>query len=156
MVISFNLQEFNLRRKKLKTVAKLRTPQNIRLIYREGQILLSLVNAVFGFLLVPSQTLVTQFVIFVTAVLVWVVTMSCVWMFILEIAGYIYILHTCMHGNRVLTSWMYHQWGSRQETRFMNKFTKSCKSVMIHYGNANIIRGSTLLSYIRGLLKGIF
>lgn len=63
------IQEFNLQRKAFKTVASLRFPPKMSLIYREVHILLSLVNNVFGRLLVPTQTLVTQFVMFITALL---------------------------------------------------------------------------------------
>lgn len=61
-----------------------------------------------------------------------------------------------LQGERVLMSWKLNQWKNKEETRFMSKFSKSCKPIMIHCGKAYIVRRLTVLKYIRGLMKGIF
>jgi hypothetical protein len=166
-VLPFGMVELNLRRKAFKTESSVRTSQKMNLIYREVQVVLLLVNSVYGCLLIPMQTLITKFLMFITIVQssysdriensmkiimgFWMVSVPWIWICVLEIAGNIY-----MHGERVLMSWKYYEWRNKQQRKFMSKFRKSCKPIMIHHGRAYIIRRKTVLKFIRGLVKGIF
>lgn len=165
-IIPFGIFEFNLQRKSFKTVAIIRTPQKMSLIFREIQILVQQYNQVFGCILVPMQTLLTQFVMFTTylfskyadkidtslkaTMVIWTTIATLTWIVSLEVGGII-----SMYGEKVLLSWKYHKWENRQEKRYMSKFRKSCKPLMVQYGRTFVIRRITVLKYIRGLLKGV-
>ncbi|CAL8120990.1 unnamed protein product [Orchesella dallaii] len=45
-------------------------------------------------------------------------------------------------GQEVLYSWKFHDWGSSQNNKVMSKFRKSCKPIVVNYGNTYVIRSA--------------
>lgn len=166
-VVPFVLQELNTGNKYYKTIPSLRSPEKLILAYRQVQVLFTNIVPIYGRLLVPAQTLITQLVIFASFLLCkhknkmddtmkmvlisWAFLSTITWLGVLQLGG-----HLHKNGKQLLKSWKFHKWANREETRIMNKFRKSCKPLMMHHGGTYIIKRITVLKFIRGLIKGIF
>ncbi len=166
-LVPFCTKELNVEKPKYNTVPSLRTPKRLTKVYREVQVGVRILMNVFGLLLVPAQTLITQLAIFVSflmsehrnkmgtttqmVMVSWAILSVCTWVLILEVAGYVH-----KYGEEVLKSWKYHVWKTKFERRLMSKFRKSCKPIMIHYERAYTIKRITVLKYVRGIIKGVF
>lgn len=73
------------------------------------------------------------------------------WTVTLQLGKYLYV-----RGDRILRSWKGVWWGTRKDTRVMNKFRKSCRPVLIHNGSLLVIARITQFKYMKGVVRGTF
>lgn len=162
--------EFKLGKASNKIVDNLLSQQE-RLIttHRSFQILqLQIVNPMVGKFLVPTQAISTLLFVFSSFILikhgnsletVSYILMIC-WMFFglgfwsccLIIGGY---LHS--NGVKTLNSWKYHQhrWNTQWERKFMKRFGKSCRPMMLCFGKTYTVRRTAVLGFLQGLSRGL-
>jgi len=163
------LPEFQLGRPKshYDTLGSLRTFQNLPLQYRCLQILHAEYLDVGACLIIPLQTLGTNFILFCNFILItkWdtikdlnklILLMGSVIGVVviggvLDCAGKLYSI-----GENVLKSWKFCDWGSRWRNKYMQKFRKSCKPIRVHYKSSYTIKKLTVLKFIRGIVRGTF
>ncbi len=134
--VPFWQKELNVKRLRHRTVAELRTPIYLSNLYREVQLVNKVFISVLGYVLVPTQTLITQLVLFVCyrmskhrnklGATVEMVMVS--WVSVLELGGYL-----ILNGENVLKSWKYQNWELGYNKKLMSKFRKSCKPIMINF-----------------------
>ncbi len=166
LVIRFVVNELRIGRPKYLSNDFFRTPQNLQLVYRMGQILMACINGLFGKLLIPFQTIATLLFVFgsyvtikhhdkmkiisLLMILSWALLAAFGWGCILVMGGY---LHS--NGQKILTSWKKNVWKSRKERNEMKRFVKSCKPMAICYGKLFVIRRVSLMVFVRGLTRGL-
>ncbi|CAL8125318.1 unnamed protein product [Orchesella dallaii] len=164
--IPFVLREFRLGRRNYLSYDQLRQPPMIITAYRAVQILQRKSTDLFGQMLVPMQTLMGNIVVScaymiikhrgilkpttVAMLLGFSTTCGIFWGLILLLGGYINL-----YAKRILDSWKYHPWPTKQDRKLMRKFRKSCTPLMLNYGKTYIIKRLTVLKFIRGLSNGI-
>lgn len=59
-------------------------------------------------------------------------------------------------GNKVPNSWMRSNWRSAFEQKFIKKFRKSCKPLLLAYGTQYVVRNKSLLMFYKGVIRGTF
>lgn len=59
------------------------------------------------------------------------------------------------YGNKVLNSWKYNKWASKQDTMVMDKFRISCKPLQFGWGKTYVINRLSVLRYISKVADGI-
>lgn len=167
IVMPFLITELTLDRKQYVSSRQLRTPPNIILVYRSSHVLLSKTLVVLEYMIVPTQTIITNVTLFSGVMLIkqgdrmsmaskgmlgsWSVVAAGGWTIALWVAGYMHYF-----GKKLLNSWKYHKWSTRGDKAVMSKFRKSCKPLMIHFGNVYALRRLSVLKFIRSISRGIF
>ncbi len=167
IVVPFLIKELTLDRKSYLSSRQLRTPSNIILVYRSSHILISKILVVLEYMIVPTQTIVTNVTLFSSVMLIkhgdkmsmaskgmlgsWSVVAAVGWTLALWVPGYMHYF-----GKKLLNSWKYHKWTTRGDKAVMSKFRKSCKPFMIHFGKVYAIRRLSVLKFIRSISRGIF
>lgn len=166
IITPFVTKEFRMGRTGYKSVAVLRHPETLSMAYRSVQILHKQIVSIIGGLIVPTQAIIAELVVISSYMIIrhghqmnrysklMLITWSCggviVWWATLYIGG-------CIHfyGMKVLESWKYHEWDNSFDKKFMKKFTRSCKPLMVNFGSTYVIKRQSALKFLRGLSKGI-
>lgn len=161
------VRELRLGQRKYFTLPSLRTPENVRHVYRTLQVLQANILAVFGVFLVlnNAQCMITS--LYANFVLIrywsaletmskgqlctWSVLVTGYWCVILEIGRFFF-----ERGTKVQGSWRGDKWGSRFENLQMKKFRLSCKPILLRYGTQFVIRRANVLVFMRGITRGTF
>lgn len=166
-VVPFVLTELRMDQKVYVSRCQLRRPSNIILVYRSAQILLIKFLNILKYLLVPTQTIITNITLFSSVMLIkqgdrmskaskamlgsWGIVCAVGWTLLLMNGGYMHL-----YGNKLLDSWKCYQWQTRKDKAIMSKFRRSCKPLMIHFGRTYVIRQLSVLKFIRSISRGIF
>jgi len=145
----------------------LRNPKNIRHIFRCLQVLHANIFCVLGLVILVCNASFMLTSIYCNFVLIrywdelqgfskmqflnWSVIFVWSWQFILEFGRYI-----SSKGGKVLASWKGNKWGSMRENRVMERFHRSCKPIVLAYGNHFVIGRLSILRYFRGITRGTF
>jgi len=148
------------------TFNHLRTLKYLLPTYRSLEVLHLNVNSIVGLAFIPEQTLVTQLALFsictmisrwneldvITTMLLftWTAGFLVIWSTALEAAG---LLH--MEGRRLLLSWKHWNWNAHDK-KVMSKFRKSCRPIGLRVGSYHIIKRTSVLSFLRGIVRGTF
>ncbi|CAL8106445.1 unnamed protein product [Orchesella dallaii] len=167
VVFSMLIDEFCLNRRKYRAINAFRNLNDLMFNYRCFQILQSCCMQAFGYLMIPIQSTVMNLIVFCNFMLLvhgselqimtlatmslWSILGTTVWTFILYLGGYMHKM-----SEKTLRSWKVHPWGSKNERKMMSKFRKSCRPVLIQFGNTFVIRKRTCLKFLRGITKGTF
>ncbi|CAL8106442.1 unnamed protein product [Orchesella dallaii] len=167
VVFSMLIDEFCLNLRKYRTIDTFRNLDDLMFNYRCFQILQSCSMEVFGYILVPIQSTIMNLVVFCNFMMLihgselqiitlatmslWSILCTSSWTFILFLGGYMH-----KSSERTFRSWKVHPWGSKNERKIMSKFRKSCRPVLIQFGNMYVIRKRTCLKFLRGITKGTF
>lgn len=163
--LPFYLFELNLSRNRYKTSDRLREAETLRLSYRAIQLLHANIFCVFGIPLVAFNAIFMMTTLFCNAVLIrywtrlgplsratlvlWTTTLLMFWSFVLETG------HYCeSKGEKVIMSWKGGKWKSGFEKKMMGKFTRSCKPLLVCYGNQFKITRRSLLVFHKGVTRG--
>ncbi|CAL8125315.1 unnamed protein product [Orchesella dallaii] len=168
--VSFVVKEFRLGKESswYKSSGQLRKYPTLCIEYRSVFIFLEEVLEQPGKMLIQTQAMATYFTVYALCILIrneegkiriptkivlisWSFFAVVGWSLILWMGGWLYFC-----GQLILKSWKYHEWTSKSEKKYMNKFRKSCRPVTIHCGNLYTIRRLSVLKFIRGVLEGIF
>lgn len=166
-ITPFYLWELKLGRKKYHTSNDLRTLANIQLMFRATQILHTNCLYVIGILILLLNGYTMYTVMFCNAVLMryWSalmpvsrfqlcamsVTLLYFWTFVLELGRFFFA-----KGSKTIGSWKGNKWGSSGSNKEMKKFLRSCRPIVISYESKFVIRRSTLLIFLRGVVRGMF
>jgi hypothetical protein len=152
-----------------RTLSYLREPGTLTGFYRTLEIMLKLFNQTFRPVILPAQSLMSQFNVYCNFTLItywgemdeamkmilisWAVISISSWTPILQFGGW-------FNANAIQTvkSWKYLDWG-KNDKKFLSKFRKSCRPLGIRvegrYGQY-CIRRKTVLKYIKGVTKETF
>ncbi|CAL8125332.1 unnamed protein product [Orchesella dallaii] len=165
-ILPFLFKELRMGRTNYETPSEVRQPQNLIVAYRSLQLFQQLVNNLVGKFIVPTQAIVTKLIVLSSymaikhgdkmekasffLIITWAGLAALFWSLMLMIGGHLHV-----HGKRVLDSWKYHRWGRPFDTKLMSKFRKSCRPIMVSFGNTYRIRRLSGLKFIRGLSRGI-
>lgn len=168
LFVPFLAKELVLGRKSYKSLSKLRTMETLVLEYRAAQLMQNICNALIGPLLIPLQTLITLmfmvsgFIVIrnwstmdsisLMLMLAWAFTAPFFWLVDLMIASYLF-----RSGKKILNSWKYHQMSIARikERKLLGKVRVSCRPLSIAYKKIYIIRPTSSMVFIRGLVKGL-
>ena len=118
----------------------------------------------FSLFIIPAQTIIgnlivmTVYTIFkfgremqtysVAMLVSWAVLTGLWWSIILYLGGY---LHG--HGQKVFRSWNTYQWASKQDSKLIGKFIKSCRPITVNYGKLSVMIRLSSLYFIKGLSR---
>jgi len=120
----------------------LRKLHNTIIEYRCTQILLEQFMSIYGFLLVPTHSLMTKLVLFcnylairrnemhisvVGMLAVWSIFCSLFWAILLQIGGYAHLSR-----KNVFYSWKVFDWDYSKNNKLMARFRRSCKPFMFN------------------------
>ncbi|CAL8136430.1 unnamed protein product [Orchesella dallaii] len=146
---------------------KLRTFQRLPQFYRGLQILHSRALNLYGWMMIPFQTLCLNQVLFCNYILttrwkemedlhkalllLWSVMITIIYGGVLEYGGRLFQV-----GTKTLRSWEHFNWGTNWRNKYMKRFGKACRPIRIHYGNRYTIRKLTVLKFFRGIVRGTF
>jgi hypothetical protein len=152
---------------KYRTSCKMRRIDNFPLEYTILQLLHKQGMEFYGFLLIPTQTLVGQFILYSNYTLIrhWNeldvtmkylimmidLTVICIWNAILEVSGRFH-----MDATKSLKSWKLLTVRNKMETKYLSKFRKAARPLAIGFGEVFKIKRLTVLKFIRGIVKGTF
>lgn len=53
-------------------------------------------------------------------------------------------------------SWKRHTWESKPKARYMRKFRKACRPLLIRYQETFVVKRITPFVYVKGVIRGIF
>lgn len=79
------------------------------------------------------------------------IIMPIIWTAVMEFGRLFY-----SQGTKVITSWKKGKWDSPLDNKIMSRFRKSCKPLLIAYGSTFIVKRSSLLTFYKGVFRGIF
>lgn len=143
---------------------RLRKVPNFVIIYKATFVLISRLNELIGWLLLPSELSFTLLFVMSSLVLIkfpnilqtealrliaiFAVAGASGWSVILYMAGYLNL-----HGRKILLSWKRHSWKTPTETKLMSRLKVCCRPLMICNGKLFIIQRATLLVFLRRLVK---
>ncbi len=163
LVLSRELN-LNLKLTQYRTCSRLRSVNNLQHAYRSFQILMEQWNRVVGiviwtgnffFVAIPVLLMVMllnvwkQLLPIARATLTMGLLIIClVWLAILQCGKYFWL-----QGNKTLRSWKIHKWTNTYEKRLMKKFHKSCRLILLRYGNVLILGRMNQFTYVLGLIK---
>lgn len=82
-------------------------------------------------------------------ILFWAFGCTTVWSLILVLGGYLH-----KHGKSVLVSWKNHDFGTTHRNKLMKRVARSCRPVMLNYGNCFVIRKGSVLKFLRSVSRG--
>ncbi|CAL8140733.1 unnamed protein product [Orchesella dallaii] len=150
-----------------KTIDALRSPKNLRRIYRCFQVVHAHCFAIFGILTLFCNAIFMVTCIFCNFVsfqywddfsavtkaqiVTWCVLTNGFWGFVLEM-GCLF----CKNGDKVFMSWKRHAWGSSLENAIMKKFRVSSMPIVLSYGKQFVIRRTSFFTFQRGVTRGTF
>jgi hypothetical protein len=154
-----------LRPKEYRTSNRMRRFENFSTEYRTLELLHKQGMAIFGIMLLPGQTLLGQFILYSNYTLVrhWneldstingVITMMdftvfCFWLIILEVCGRFY-----MEAAKSLKSWKLLPFRNRMEAKYLSKFRKASRPLVIGFGEVFKIKRLTMFKFLGGIVKG--
>lgn len=154
----------NLKLTQYRTDSSLRSAENLQHAYRSFQILTEQWNRVVGIVLwtgnlfffaVPVLFMVMllniwqQLLPIARATLIMGLIIICVvWLILLQCGKYFWL-----QGNKTLRSWKLHGGKDGRKRRLMKKFHKSCRLILLRYGNALVLGRMNQFTYILGLIK---
>jgi hypothetical protein len=134
--------------------------RTIELLHKQGM-------AIFGVILVPGQTLVGQFILYSNYTLIrhWneldstikgIITMIdltviCFWLIVLEVCGRFY-----MEAAKSLKSWKLLPVINRMEAKYLSKFRKASRPLVIGFGEVFKIKRLSMFKFLGGIVKGTF
>lgn len=64
--------------------------------------------------------------------------------------------HLYVSGSAVKHSWVKHNWKKGVERKVMKKFSKSCRLILIRWGNHLVVGRMTQFLYVKGLVRMLF
>jgi hypothetical protein len=150
-----------------RTSNRMRRFENFSTEYRTLELLHKQAMSIFGVMIIPEQNLVGQFVLYSNYTLIkyWneldftikcVITMMdltvlCFWFIILEVCGRFY-----MEAAKSLKSWKLLPVRNRMEAKYLSKFRKASRPLVIGFGEVFKIKRLTVLKFLRGIVKGTF
>lgn len=163
----FILRELNLGRKSYRSAGFLR--RNVYVLtleYRACQLLQQRINGFTGKILIPTQTLsggvfiLSCFVIInhrnemetaATLMMIsWSVISAGMWGLALTVGGFVF-----SNGTKLLNSWKYKRWERSEDRRYMQRFHRSSKPLVISFGKMYTIRKLSVLIFFRGLMRNL-
>lgn len=167
IAVPFMVKELRMDKKTYISKCQLRTPSNLILVYRSSQILQTQMLNIVEYIIVPSQAIVTNVILFSSVMLIkqgyrmsmaskgmlgsWGIICTIGWTVVLMIWGYMH-----WYGKKLLDSWKYHQWPTKRDRALMSKFRKSCKPLRMQFGRTYVIRRLSVLKFLRSISRGIF
>jgi hypothetical protein len=153
--------------RKYRTKDELRRVPNLVLEYRKVELLHKQGMIVYGILLIPGQSLLTQFILYSNFTLIrhWtdlghtmqfiIVSLSFMvftfWCVILEISGRFYV-----NSITLLKSWKMLEFKSKGEAKFMSKFKKGCRPLSIGLQGYMKVKRLTVLKFMKSIVGGTF
>lgn len=158
-------KELNLARKKYKTGAVMRKPQNLQILYRSFQILNANIICFIRPIIMVAHGAGVVLPIFCNfirirhlKILYRVSTGSIIimglftfgfWTMVLQFGKYLFV-----RGNKTLGSWKRQSWGDSRENNLMKRFRISCRLVLVRCSNPLVIGRITQLGFCQGYYEG--
>lgn len=159
------LHETRLGRGKYKLSNNLRRYPNLIYCHRALQIFLTLYTESIGMLFPLTHIIVLKLSLYsqvslirkwnkldklTVAILVFAsISGQAVWLFALHYSG-----DMVTESKRTVSSWKGREWKTSGETKFMKKFSKSCRPMTINYHNVYILKRSSILRFLKNVCRG--
>jgi hypothetical protein len=150
-----------------RTSPTLRHAENLSKEYRTVELLHKRGMAFYGTMVLPTQTILGQFILYCNFTLIrhWtkldatmkcfisLVTFSvlCFWGSTLEASGRFH-----MDSTKALKSWKLLNFRNKDEAKYLSKFRKSCRPLTVGTGEVFKIKRLNVLKFFRGIVKGTF
>lgn len=152
---------------KYRALQSLRRAENVSRVYREFQVLHTRVINLWGPIILFAHFICTVVPVYGTVLVLCnrekansfvLLFLSLifggiwgVWMMTLEFGKHLYV-----HGQEVFLSWKRHTWESKEKARYMSKFRKSCRPLLLSYHETFAVRRVTPFVYNKSVFRGIF
>lgn len=160
-------KELDFSKKRYRTLDRLRNSENLQIVYRGFQILnanmLSFVGPVVlvghgvcailpmfcNFILIRYWDILDA--ISITSVSIMGIFPLGFWTLVLQFGKYLFV-----RGNKTLGSWNRQSWGNLRENKIMKRFGRSCRLVLLRYGNQLVIGRMTQFVFVKAIMRGTF
>lgn len=161
------VKDFRAAMRSYRTLEDLRRPKNLTINYRKIEILHKTLIDTIGPIFFPIQASIGKFVLICNYLLIqeWscidTVTLGMLicltsmfqlsWISVLSLGG---LLHT--HASKTVKSWKYLNYESMGEAKYMGKFRKSCRPLVIGTPGIQRITMVSVLKFMQGIIRGTF
>lgn len=167
VILRIILKEFKSNRNDYTTIDVLREPDNLVKMYRTFELHHKMAVRVFGMIILPVHTAIMQGIRLVNFILIsyydqlntitklmligFTIIAQICWFGPLSCSG---LFH--QHAVATLKSWKYFKFSNKHDAKYIAKFRKSCKPLVLGTDGYFYIKRITVLKFVRGIITGTF
>jgi len=160
-------KEFKVNAGAYKTIDTLRTVRNLPSAYRALELYHKVTMEFIGCHIIPVELVIDQLALTCNFILIrhgtklslvpfvmasfWALVFQSFWIIFLNLSGLF-----LKHSTETIESWKYLSFSSSKDEKCFKRFRKSCRPLKIGHGRYYSIKRITVLTFLRGIMRGTF